>query len=48
MLTVACRWCGTEYQTTCEDDVYCSQVCMETAGEGEEIPTNEQEDAPAR
>lgn len=31
MITVACRWCGTEYQTTTENDVYCSQVCMDAA-----------------
>lgn len=33
MLTVTCRWCGMEYQTTCEDDVYCSQVCMDADAE---------------
>src|SRR5690606_15007345 len=49
MRTVSCRWCGTEYQTTCEHDVYCSQVCMdaeaalmETAGEGQDLPTIEE------
>ena len=31
MLAVACRWCGTEYQTTTEHDVYCSEVCMDVA-----------------
>ncbi len=31
MLTVACHRCGTEYQTTTEHDVYCSEVCMDVA-----------------